>query len=74
MLTHLSREQADVSQLSAIHRARWALEIQFRTSKQALNFDKALNRKSNEQDGRPPTRREDGTKDWKYSRTGKAEL
>jgi tRNA A37 N6-isopentenylltransferase MiaA len=48
MLTHLSREQADVSQLSAIHRARWALEIQFRTSKQALNFDKALNRKSNE--------------------------
>jgi hypothetical protein len=48
MLTNLSREQADVSQLAAIYRARWAVEIQFRAWKQALNLDKALNRKSNE--------------------------
>jgi IS4 transposase len=37
-----------VSQLSAIYRARWAVEIQFRAWKQVLNLDKALNRKSNE--------------------------
>ena len=48
MLTHLSREQTNVNQLAAIYRARWAVEIQFRASKQALNLDKALNRKSNE--------------------------
>ena len=47
MLTNLSREQADVSQLAAIYRARWAVEIQFRAWKQALNLGKALNRKSN---------------------------
>ena len=48
MLSNLSREQADVSQLAAIYRARWAVEIQFRAWKQALNLSKALNRKSNE--------------------------
>ena len=48
MLTHLSREQTNVNQLAAIYRARWVVEIQFRASKQALNLDKALNRKSNE--------------------------
>ena len=48
MLTNLGGEQADVSQLSAIYRARWAVEIQFRAWKQVLNLDKALNRKSNE--------------------------
>ncbi|MEX1116535.1 MAG: IS4 family transposase [Akkermansiaceae bacterium] len=48
MLTNLSREQADVSQLAAIYRARWAVEIQFRAWKQALNLGKALNRKSGE--------------------------
>ena len=48
MLTHLSREQTNVSQLATIHRVRWAVETQFRAWKQALNLDKALNRKSNE--------------------------
>lgn len=48
MLTNLSKEQADVSQLAAIYRARWAVEIQFRAWKQSLNLGKALNRKSNE--------------------------
>lgn len=48
MLTNLNKEQADVSQLAAIYRARWAVEIQFRAWKQALNLGKALNRKSNE--------------------------
>lgn len=48
MLTNLGEEQADVSQLAAIYRARWAVEIQFRAWKQALNLGKALNRKSNE--------------------------
>lgn len=48
MLINLSKEQADVSQLAAIYRARWAVEIQFRAWKQALNLGKALNRKSNE--------------------------
>ncbi len=48
MLTNLSREQVDVSQLAAIYRARWAVEIQFRARKQALKLGKALNRKSNE--------------------------
>jgi hypothetical protein len=48
MLTNLNREQADVSQLAAIYRARWAVEIQFRAWKQAFNLSKALNRKSNE--------------------------
>ena len=41
-------DQSDVSQLAAIYRARWAVEIQFRAWKQALNLGKALNRKSNE--------------------------
>ena len=72
MLTNLGGEQADVSQLSAIYRARWAVEIQFRAWKQALNLDKALNRKSNEhhlqapsagRDDRPPARHENGTED-----------
>jgi hypothetical protein len=48
MLTNLSREQADVGQLAAVYRARWAVEIQFRAWKQALNLSKALARKSNE--------------------------
>ena len=48
MLTNLSKDQAEVSQLAAIYRARWAVEIQFRAWKQALNLGKALNRKSNE--------------------------
>jgi Transposase DDE domain len=48
MLTNLSKEQADVTQLAAIYRARWAVEIQFRAWKQSLNLGKALNRKSNE--------------------------
>jgi hypothetical protein len=46
MLTNLSKEQATVGQLVAIYRARWAVEIQFRAWKQALNLGKALNRKS----------------------------
>ena len=86
MLTHLSREQADVSQLAAIYRARWAVEIQFRAWKQALNLSKALNRpQSQEQrtsfaspgagrDDRPPAWHEDGPADRKHSRTGKTEL
>lgn len=48
MLTNLSKAQADVSQLAAVYRARWAVEIQFRAWKQALNLSKALNRKSGE--------------------------
>ena len=48
MLTNLSKAHAEVSQLAAIYRARWAVEIQFRAWKQALNLGKALNRKSNE--------------------------
>jgi hypothetical protein len=48
MLTNLGKEQAGVSQLAAIYRARWAVEIQFRAWKQALNLGKALNRRSNE--------------------------
>ena len=48
MQTKLRKAQADVSQLAAIYRARWAMEIQFRAWKQALNLGKALNRKSNE--------------------------
>ena len=75
MLTNLGGEQADVSQLSAIYRARWAVEIQFRAWKQALNLSKALNRpQSQEQrtsfaspgagrDDRPPARHENGTED-----------
>ena len=48
MLTNLSPEQAGVNQLAAVYRARWAVEIQFRAWKQALNIGKALKRKSNE--------------------------
>ena len=48
MLTNLTKDQADVSRLAAIYRARWAVEIQFRAWKQALKLGNALNRKSNE--------------------------
>jgi len=48
MLTNLSTGEAGVNQLAAVYRARWAVEIQFRAWKQALNLGKALNRKSNE--------------------------
>ena len=48
MLTNPGKDQADVSQLATIYRARWAVGIQFRAWKQALNLGKALNRKSNE--------------------------
>jgi Transposase DDE domain len=48
MLTNLSEDQATVQQLASIYRARWAVEIQFRAWKQALNLGKALNRRSNE--------------------------
>ena len=48
MLTNLSKAHDDVSQLAAIYRARWAVEIHFLPWKQALNIGKALNRKSNE--------------------------
>ena len=48
VLTNLRKEEMKVSQLVAIYRARWAVEIQFRAWKQSLNLDKALNRKSNE--------------------------
>lgn len=48
MLTNLAKDQASVTQLGAIYRARWAVEIQFRAWKQALNLGKALNRKSGE--------------------------
>ena len=48
MLTNLKKEEMKISQLVAIYRARWAVEIQFRAWKQSLNLDKALNRKSNE--------------------------
>ena len=37
-----------MAQLATIYRARWAVEIQFRAWKQALNLTKALNRVSNE--------------------------
>ena len=37
-----------MAQLTEVYRARWAIEIQFRAWKQALNLTKALNRKSNE--------------------------
>lgn len=48
MLTNLSPTEAKVSQLVAVYRARWAVEIQFRAWKQSLNLNKALRRKSNE--------------------------
>ena len=48
MLTDLGKAQAEVSQLATIYRARWAVKIQFRAWKQALNPGKALNRRSNE--------------------------
>ena len=48
MLTNLGKVQASVGQLAAIYRARWAVEIQFRAWKQALNLGKALNRKSSD--------------------------
>jgi len=47
MLTNLTRGQAGVAKLAAIYRARWAIEIQFRAWKQALNLGGALDRKSN---------------------------
>jgi len=48
MLTNLKPEQAKVTQLVKVYRARWAVEIQFRAWKQSLHLTKALNRKSNE--------------------------
>lgn len=48
MLTNLTKEQAAVTQLAEVYRARWAVEIQFRAWKQALNLTSALNRQSNE--------------------------
>ena len=48
MLTNLSAAQATVKQLAAVYRARWAVEIQFRAWKQALNLGKSLKRRSNE--------------------------
>lgn len=48
MLTNLNQEEATVAQLAEVYRARWAVEIQFRAWKQALNLTEALNRKSNE--------------------------
>ena len=48
MLTNLSTTEAKASQLVAVYRARWAVEIQFRAWKQSLNLNKALQRKSNE--------------------------
>ena len=48
MLTNLNQEEATVGQLAEVYRARWAVEIQFRAWKQALNLTKALKRKSNE--------------------------
>lgn len=47
MLTNLSKGEATVRQLVEVYAARWAVEIQFRAWKQALNLTKALNRKSN---------------------------
>lgn len=48
MLTNLEASRATVRQLVAVYRARWAVEIQFRAWKQALNLGKSLNRRSNE--------------------------
>jgi SRSO17 transposase len=48
MLTNLEAARATVKQLVAVYRARWAVEIQFRAWKQALNLGKSLNRRSNE--------------------------
>ena len=80
MLTHLSREQADVSQLAAIYRARWAsgnpiprMEAgaqprqSFRSQEQRASFA-SIGAGRND---RPPTRHEDCTEDWKHSRTSK---
>src|SRR5690606_12847931 len=47
LLTNLTKEQMSVTQLMAVYRARWAVEIQFRAWKQSLNLGKALNRRSN---------------------------
>ena len=48
MLTNLDTDQASVSQLASIDRARWAVEILVRAWKQSLNLTKALNRVSHE--------------------------
>lgn len=48
MLTNLQKSEASASQLVAVYRTRWAIEIQFRAWKQSLNLSKALNRRSNE--------------------------
>jgi hypothetical protein len=48
MLTNLGAEEMSAAQLVLIYRTRWAVEIQFRAWKQALNLDSALNRHSNE--------------------------
>jgi hypothetical protein len=48
MITNLEQDRVSADQLTAVYRARWAVEIQFRAWKQALNLGKALNRTSNE--------------------------
>ncbi len=47
ILSSVVTGHASFNQLAAIYRARWAVGIQFRAWKQALNLGKALNRKSN---------------------------
>lgn len=48
LLTNLTTEQASISALMAVYRARWAVEIQFRAWKQSHNLGKALNRRSSD--------------------------
>ena len=48
MTTNLTKDEAEAGQLTAIYRARRAVEIQFRAWKQSLNPGKALKRKSGE--------------------------
>ena len=47
MLTNLPAEEFAVAQLTALYRARWAVEIEFRAWKQSLHLNAALNRRSN---------------------------
>lgn len=48
MLTNLGKERADVSQLAAIWRARWTVEIQFRHGSNRSTSAKPRDRKSGE--------------------------
>jgi IS4 transposase len=48
MLTNLGKEQVSITKLGTIYSARWAVEVQFRAWKQALNLPKTLSRKDNE--------------------------